>query len=93
MGKVLQIKSWQVFLTLLLWLMWAVASYTSLRADANESQRRIRDLEQRRVVTEDLYAEGQKALERRLARIEDKLDALDSFNQIDQLQGRRKRHP
>ena len=73
-GGVIQIRNWQVFLTLVLWLVSMAMAYTSLRDDADESKRRIRDLEQRPVVTEQQYQDGQKALTLRLDRIENKLD-------------------
>jgi hypothetical protein len=91
LGKVIQVKSWQVFLTVVFWLVSAVASYTTLRADADESKRRIRDLETRPVVTEQQYLDGQKYLADRLTRIENKLDMLDDLQQIDKLQRHKSR--
>jgi hypothetical protein len=73
-GGVIQIRNWQVFLTLVLWLVSMAMAWTSLRDDADESKRRIHDLEQRPVVTEQQYVEGQKAIEQRLDRIEKQLD-------------------
>lgn len=71
---VIVVKNWQVFLTLLLWLVTMVAGFTQLHDHAEESSRRIRDLEQRPVVTQQQYEEGQQALKTRLDRIENKID-------------------
>jgi hypothetical protein len=74
---VIVVKNWQVFLTLVLWLVTMVAGFTQLHDHAEESSRRIRDLEQRPVVTEQQYVDGQQALTQRLERIEKKLDEAD----------------
>jgi len=76
-GGVIVIKNWQVFLTLVLWLVTMVAGFQQLHDHAEESSRRIRDLEQRPVVTEQQYLDGQKALTDRLTRIENKLDKAE----------------
>lgn len=73
-SKIVQVKNWHVFLLLVSWLVWAVASYTSTRSDLDEAKRRIRDLEMRPVVSEQQYIDGQANLTRRLDRIETKLD-------------------
>lgn len=74
MPQVMQIKNWHVFLTLVLWLVTMAVAFTTLRDDNDEAKRRIRDLEQRPVVTEQQYIDGQHALTQRLDRIENKLD-------------------
>jgi tetrahydromethanopterin S-methyltransferase subunit G len=74
LGSVVQVKNWHVLLTLALWLVLVVAAFTTLRDDAEESKRRIHDLEQRPVVTEQQYENGQHGLEQRLDRIERKID-------------------
>lgn len=71
------VKNWQVFLTLLVWLVTIVAGFTQLHDHAEESRRRIEQLEQRPVVTEQQYIDGQNALKTRLDRIENKLDAAE----------------
>ena len=73
-GGVVVVKNWQVLLTLLVWLVTIVAGFTQLHDHAEESARRIEQLEQRPVVTEQQYIDGQHALTQRLDRIENKLD-------------------
>lgn len=90
--RVFQVKGWQLVLTLISWLVFSVMWLTNIRADANESQRRIRDLETRPVVTEQQYADGQKNLNERLSRIENKIDMLDNLKQIERMQQREKYH-
>jgi TolA-binding protein len=79
-------------LTLIGWLVMSVAWLTGIHADADESKRRIRDLETRPVVTEQEYRDEQKMVEQQLQRIEDKLDMMENLKQIEQMQ-RRKPHP
>jgi hypothetical protein len=74
---VIIVKNWQVFLTLLLWLVSMAAGFTRLHDHAEESARRIQQLEQRPVVTEQQYADGQRVLTQRLDRIENKLDTAE----------------
>lgn len=89
--RVFQVKGWQLVLTLISWLVLSVMWLTNIHADADESKRRIRDLETRPVVTEQEFRDGQDMLEQQLKRIYDKLDTMDNIKQIEQLQ-RRNRH-
>lgn len=89
--RVFQVKGWQLVLTLLFWLVSTVAWLTTMRADANEHGRRIRDLETKPVVTEPEYRDGLNMMREQLRRIEDKLDMLENLKQIDQMQ-RKNRH-
>jgi hypothetical protein len=73
-GGVIQIRNWQVFLTLVLWLVSMAMAWTSLRDDADESKRRIHELEQRPVVTEKQLEDWERSVTQRLDRIENKLD-------------------
>jgi hypothetical protein len=73
-GGVIQIRNWQVFLTLVLWLVSMAMAWTSLRDDADESKRRIHELEQRPIVTEQQFADWERSITQRLDRIENKLD-------------------
>jgi hypothetical protein len=90
--RVFQVKGWQLVLTLISWLVFSVMWLTNIRADANESQRRIRDLETRPVVTEQEYRAGQHTLELEMQRIYDKLDTLDNLKTIERMQQREKYH-
>lgn len=71
---IVQVKNWHVLITFVMWAVLIVMGYTTLRDDADESKRRIRDLEQRPVVTDQQYRDGQDSLKARLDRIERKLD-------------------
>ena len=72
------VKNWHVILVLVSWLVIGVMGYADLRAQSNENERRIQTLESRPGVTLDQYQDGQHALERRLDRIETKVDDLES---------------
>lgn len=74
LSQIVQVKNWHVAMIFLLWIISFTTAFTTLRDENDESKRRIRDLEQRPVVTEQQYEQGQQALTDRLKRIEDKLD-------------------
>lgn len=69
------LKTLHVVLVLLSWIVITVAQFVTLRDQSSDNQRRIEELENRPVVTRDLYENGQRAIEQRLERIENKLDA------------------
>lgn len=72
-NKVLAVKNWHVVLTLVLWLTMAVASYATANAKITELERRVENLEQQRVSKNEFDIAVQD-IQRRLGRIEDKLD-------------------
>lgn len=69
------IKNWHVALTISLWLVLCSMAFATLRAQSDENERRITELEHKPSVTLEQYQEGQRVLEQRLDRIERKLDA------------------
>jgi hypothetical protein len=73
-GSVVTVKNWHVFLTIASWLVIVAMAFASLRAQNDENERRIRDLELRPAVTQQQYEDGQHVLEQRLDRIERKID-------------------
>ena len=77
-GSVITVKNWHVLLTLITWLVVCTMAFANLRAQGDENERRIKELEQRPSVTLPQYQDGQAALERRLDRIEGKVDRLES---------------
>jgi hypothetical protein len=74
-SNVVTIRNWTVVLAFVSWLVGGIWMFSSLRATADESVRRIEVLEHNQPVTIDQYREGQRAIEQRLDRIERKLDA------------------
>jgi hypothetical protein len=90
--RVFQVKGWQIILTLLYHLVLTVAFVVGMRKDIDEHTRRIRDLETRPVVTQPEYTDTRRMLEERLSRDENRLDILDNFQKIDQMQRRRQTH-
>src|SRR5271155_527919 len=76
-GSVITVKNWHVFLTLGAWLVFGAMAFATLRAQSDENERRIRDLEQKPSVALQQYQDGQRVLEQRLDRIERKIDAPD----------------
>ncbi len=76
-GSVVTVKNWHVLLTLLTWLVICAMAFANLRAQGEENERRIRDLELKPAVTEQQYEDGQRVLEQRLDRIERKIDGGD----------------
>lgn len=77
-GSVITVKNWHVLLTLITWLVVCTMAFANLRAQGDENERRIKELEQRPSVTLPQYQDGQRALEQRLDRIEGKVDRLES---------------
>ena len=84
--RVFQVKGWMVMMTMLYHLVLTVAFVVGMRKDIDEHTRRIRDLETRPVVTQPEYADTRRILEDRLSRDENRLDVLDNFQKIDQMQ-------
>lgn len=76
-GPVITVKNWHVLLTLGTLLVTGAMAFATLRAQSDENERRIRELEQRPSVTLQQYQDGQHVLEQRLDRIERKLDQAD----------------
>lgn len=68
------VKSWATVLAVLTLLVSVIISYTALRDQANETERRVQKLEDRPNVSIDMYVAGQDALKDRLSRIERKID-------------------
>ena len=77
-GSVITVKNWHVILTMAAWLVFGAMAFAALRAQSDENERRIRDLEQKPSVTLQQYQDGQRVLEQRLDRIERKIDATDA---------------
>jgi hypothetical protein len=69
------VRSWHLVILVLGLIVSSVLSYGKLQAQADESQRRIQDLEHKPVVTEFEFDMRMRALEQRLERIERKIDA------------------
>jgi hypothetical protein len=76
-GSVVTVKNWHVLLTLVTWLVICTMAFANLRAQGQENERRIQELEQKPSVTLQQYQEGQRVLEQRLDRIERKIDAVE----------------
>ena len=76
-GKVIAVKNWHVVLTLVSWLVLAVGSYATQKAmtqaQLDDLTRRVQQLETERVSKPEFDMAVQD-IERRLTRIEDKLD-------------------
>jgi hypothetical protein len=77
-GSVITVKNWHVMFTLITWLVVCSMAFATLRAQSDENERRIRELEQKPSVTLQQYQDGQRVLEQRLDRIERKLDQADA---------------
>jgi hypothetical protein len=77
-SSVVTVKNWHVVLVLVSWLVICTMAFSNLRAQGDENTRRITDLEQKPSVTLQQYQDGQRVLEKRLDRIEGKLDAADA---------------
>lgn len=73
-GKVLMVKNWQVILTLIAWLVLSVAQFVTVRTQADETARRVKDLEEQ-TVKDGQFKEFREDIIRRLDRIEGKVDA------------------
>lgn len=67
------VKSWHTLIIVLTVVVGIVLSYGAVRDQTDENTRRIRDLEQRPAVTQQSVDD----LNRRLGRLEDKIDAQD----------------
>lgn len=72
-GRVFVVKSWQVVLTLLSWLVLSVVQFVTVRAETEQNTREIQEIK-RDHVTKDRFDELKEDILRRLQRIEDKLD-------------------
>ena len=73
-GKLLVVERWHAFLMIFAWLVTAVVSYATLRADTNDNSRRIQDMEAQHVRKEQ-FNELREDIIHRLDRIESKVDA------------------
>jgi hypothetical protein len=73
-GGILQVKNWHVVLTLVSWLVISVAQFVSVRAQAEETARRVTELEKSKVEQKQ-FDELRDDIIRRLDRIESKVDA------------------
>lgn len=76
--KIVEVKSWQALLTLITMAVLCVLAYARLDSQAAENQRRIMELENRPIVTNPVYENGQRMIEQRLERIERKIDNVDA---------------
>lgn len=74
------VKSWHTTIIVITLIVGVVLAYGTLRDGNDENTRRIRDLEQRPTVTRDVYDIGQRSIEKRLDRIDAKLDSQDVRN-------------
>jgi hypothetical protein len=84
--RVFQVKGWMIMMTMLYHLVLTVAFVVGMRKDIDEHTRRIHDLETLPVVMRPEYADTRRVLEERLSRDENRLDILDNFQKIDQMQ-------
>lgn len=73
MPSVFVVKSWQGILILIAWLVLTVLQFASVRAQTEVNSRDIEQLK-REQVTRDRFDEMRDDIQRRLQRIEDKLD-------------------
>lgn len=73
-GSVLVVKNWHVVIVAVTWLVLGVMAFTELRAEADETSRRVQQLEQREPISYQEYKDGLYPIEQRLDRIEKKLD-------------------
>jgi hypothetical protein len=80
-GKVLAVKNWQVVLTLLLWLVLTVTQFVVVRAATEQNSRDIEEMK-REHVSKERYEQFQEDIQRRLQRIEDKLDRDRAIRQL-----------
>ena len=74
-SNVVTIRNWTVVIAFVSWLVGGIWMFSSLKATADESVRRIEVLEHNQPVSYEQYKEGQRSIEQRLERIERKLDA------------------
>jgi hypothetical protein len=73
------VKSWHVVISILTLIIVTTLWFGSLRDDTANNTREIQEIK-RQNLTRDLYELGQKNTEKRLERIEQKLDAQDVRN-------------
>lgn len=71
------VKSWHTVIIVLTLIASALLSYARLRDTVDDHERRIREEETKPVVTKEVYEMGQKSIEHRLDRIDQKLEAQD----------------
>jgi hypothetical protein len=76
--QVLTVKNWHALLILVSWLVLSTMAFANLRSQSNENERRINELESRPNVSLQQFQDGQRNIEQRLVRIENKLDAADA---------------
>jgi hypothetical protein len=74
------VKSWHTTIIVITLIVGVVLAYGTLRDGNDENTRRIRDIELRPSVTREVYDIGQRSIEKRLDRIDAKLDAQDVRN-------------
>lgn len=77
-GSPITVRNWHVVLTMVTWLVICTMAFMTLKAQGDENERRIQQLELRPTVTLQQYQEGQHNIEQRLDRIERKIDAVDA---------------
>lgn len=70
---IIQVKNWQVVLTLAAWFFMSILQFASVRAQTEQNSRDIEQMKQG-TVTKEQYQELKEDILRRLQRIEDKLD-------------------
>lgn len=68
------VRSWHVLIVLTGLIVSGVLSYGKLQAQAEESARRVQELEHKPVMTEFEFDNRMRGVEQRLDRIENKLD-------------------
>ncbi len=73
-SRPLIVKDWHVVLTILLALGSFVAAFITLKDKADETERRVHELEQRRLIDKDQFDDYKATLQLQLNRIEAKLD-------------------
>lgn len=72
------VHNWHLVLTIICWLVLCTMAFTTLRAQSDENERRIQQLELRPNVTLQQYQDGQHNIEQRLERIEKKIDDVET---------------
>jgi multidrug resistance efflux pump len=68
------VKDWHVLITVVFTVVSITTAFITLKDQAEETARRVRDLEQRRVIERDDFDNYRKAIESQLTRMETKLD-------------------
>jgi len=72
-SRVLEVKNWHVLMAFVLWIAQAIWSYAVLNSQTQENTRAIQELRQDRVEKEQ-FQQFAADMQRRLQRIEDKID-------------------